>query len=82
MTQKFEREAIALVATILVLARALFPRPFIERRTKTPYENQLVVRLCYVAMAVFLFCLDWHPQRVACRTLMVGGLAVSGGGLG
>ncbi len=55
MTQKFERETIALIATILVFTRALFPRPFIDRRSKTPYENQLTVRLCYIAMGIFLF---------------------------
>jgi len=65
MTQKFEREAIALAVTVAVFARSLYPRPFVERRTKMPYENQVIVRLCYVAMGVFSFFvwLGIHSER-------------------
>jgi hypothetical protein len=53
MTQQGQREMIALVFPVLSVARAVFPKPIIERATKEPYENQLLARLCYAAMAVF-----------------------------
>ena len=54
MTQQVERETLALVVSIAVFARAIFPRPLIEGSSKKPYENQLVARLCYVAFGVFV----------------------------
>ena len=43
----------------LAFARSIFPTPIIERATKAPYQNQLVARLCYAGIGVFLLLVWW-----------------------
>ena len=62
MTQQFLREAITLGAALVSFARAVFPKPIIERNNK-PYENQLIARLGYIAFGLFLLFV-WHGIRV------------------
>jgi hypothetical protein len=53
MTQQAQREIIVMVLAVLGFARAVFPKPILERATRKPYQNQLIARVCYAAIGVF-----------------------------
>jgi len=58
MTQQFEREAIALLTALLIFARAIFPKPLMERNNK-PYGNQLFARVGLLLFGLFMVCV-WY----------------------
>jgi hypothetical protein len=52
MTQQIEREIITVVVGLALFARAALPKPILQR-ANTPFENQIMARLVYVAMGLF-----------------------------
>jgi hypothetical protein len=48
------RQIVILIAGVFFIVGSVLPKPIIERATKKPFENQLVVRLSLAALGVIM----------------------------
>jgi hypothetical protein len=48
------RQIVILIAGMFFIVGSVLPKPIIERATKKPFENQLVVRLSLGALGVIM----------------------------
>lgn len=62
MTQQVQREIIVFAVGAVGFVRAVYPKPIIEWRSRKPYQNQLIARICYAGFGVFCL-LIWYGIR-------------------
>jgi ABC-type sulfate transport system permease component len=48
------RQIVIFIAGVFFIIGSVLPKPIIERATKKPFENQLVVRLFLAALGVIM----------------------------
>jgi hypothetical protein len=48
------RQIVVFIAGVFFIIGSVLPKPIIERATKKPFENQLVVRLSLAALGVIM----------------------------